>query len=102
MGYFLVALKEGPVHAEEPRLADAHVEFIDSLIERRLVFLGGDFSRPVEGIAAAYVLSCDSIAEAAAIAAEDPYSLHGVYTAETVEWDLVGIDPSLIDPQLAE
>lgn len=102
MGYFLVALKEGPAHAEEPQHAAAHVRFIDSLIERRLVFLGGDFSRPVEGIAAAYVLRCDSIAEAAAIAAEDPYAVHGIYAAETVEWDLVGIDPSLIDPKLAQ
>jgi uncharacterized protein YciI len=102
VGYFLVALKAGPAFDEEPRHAEAHVAFIESLIERRLVFLGGDFSEPVDGIAAAYLLRCDSIEDARAIAAEDPYLLHGVYEAETVEWLLVGIDPGLIDPNLAE
>lgn len=46
------------------------------------------------------MLRCDSIAEAEATAAGDPYSVHGIYEAETVEWDLVGIDPSLIDRTL--
>lgn len=102
MGYFLVVLKAGPASDEERHHADAHVGFIDSLIERRLVFLGGDFSTPVETIGAAYLLRCDSIEEAQAIAAEDPYSTHGVCETETVEWHLVGIDPDLIDPNLVE
>jgi hypothetical protein len=55
--YFLVVLKAGPASDEEPKHADAHVAFIDSLIERRLVFLGGDFSEPVDGIAAAYLFA---------------------------------------------
>jgi uncharacterized protein YciI len=100
MGYFLVALVDGPNAAEEPKHADAHVEFIDSLIEQRLVFLGGDFSAPVGDVGAAYVLRCESIDDAQAIAADDPYSIHGVCEATTVEWNLVGIDPSLIDPKL--
>jgi uncharacterized protein YciI len=97
--YFLVVLKAGPSVDEESHHADAHVEFIDSLIER-LVFLGGDFSEPVDGIAAAYLLRCGSIEEAEAIAAEDPYGIHDVYETETVEWQLVGIDPELIDSSL--
>jgi uncharacterized protein YciI len=100
VGYFLVVLKAAPAVDKEPRHAAAHVEFIDSLIDRQLVFLGGDFSKPVDGIAAAYLLSCDSIAEARAIAAEDPYSVSCVYETETVEWQLVGIDPELIDSNL--
>jgi uncharacterized protein YciI len=100
MGYFLVALKEGPAHADEPRHADAHVEFIDSLIERRLVFLGGDLSEPIDGIDAAYLLRCDSLEEARAIATGDPYAVHDVCEPEVVEWRLVGIDPRLIDPDL--
>ena len=97
-----MALKAGPSVDDEPRHAEAHVAFIESLIERRLVFLGGDFSEPVDGIAAAYLLRCGSIQEASAIAAADPYSLHGVYDTETVEWLLVAIDPGLIDSKLVE
>jgi uncharacterized protein YciI len=100
VGYFLVVLKAGPAVDEEPRHAGAHVGFIDSLIERRLVFLGGDFSTAVDGMSAAYLLRCNSIEEAQAVAAEDPYSIHGVYETETVEWQLVGIDPELIDSNL--
>jgi uncharacterized protein YciI len=100
MGYFLVALRDGPANADEPRHADAHVEFIDSLIERRLVFLGGDLSEPIDGIGGAYLLRCDSLEEARAIATDDPYTVHGVCEPEVVEWRLVGIDPTLIDPSL--
>jgi uncharacterized protein YciI len=102
VGYFLVVLKAGLSVDEEPKHADAHVAFIDSLIERRLVFLGGDFSEPVDGIAAAYLLRCGSIEEAEAVAAEDPYAIHDVYETETVEWQLVGIEPELIDSNLVD
>ena len=100
MGYFLVILKAGPNFDEQPNQSAAHVEFIDSLIERRLVFLGGGFSEPVDGIDAAYLLRCDSLEEAKAIAAEDPYATHGVHEPETVEWHLVAIDPELIESNL--
>jgi uncharacterized protein YciI len=95
-------LKAGLSVDEEPKHADAHVAFIDSLIKRRLVFLGGDFSEPVDGIAAAYLLRCGSIEEAEAVAAEDPYAIYDVDETETVEWQLVGIEPELIDPNLGD
>jgi len=100
VGYFLVLLKAGPQFDEQPHQADAHVEFIDSLIERHLVLLGGGFSDPIDGIDAAYLLRCDSLEEAKAIAADDPYAIHGVHDPDTVEWHLVGIDPELIDSNL--
>jgi hypothetical protein len=50
---------------------------------------------------AAYLLRCGSLGEASSIAAEDPYAIHGVCDTEVVEWRLVGIDPNLIDPNLA-
>jgi uncharacterized protein YciI len=93
-------LADGPNAGEESKHAGAHVEFIDSLIERRLVFLGGDFSKAVGEIGAAYLLRCDSLETAREIAAEDPYSISGVCRQEIVEWRLVGIDPNLIDPNL--
>jgi uncharacterized protein YciI len=49
-----------------------------------------------------YLLRCGSIEEAEAIAAEDPYGIHDVYETETVEWQLVGIDPELIDSSLVD
>lgn len=100
MGYFLVVLKDGPASYDEPKHADAHVRFIDSLIERKLVFLGGDFGPSVNGIGAAYLLRCGSLDEARELAAADPYAVHGVCETETVEWHLVGIDPDLIDSSL--
>jgi uncharacterized protein YciI len=95
-------LKAGLSVDEEPKHADAHVAFIDSLIKRRLTFLGGDFSEPVDGIAAAYLLRCGSIEEAEAVAAEDPYAINDVDETETVEWQLVGIEPELIDSNLGD
>lgn len=100
MGYFLVVLKDGPAVDEEPKHADAHVRFIDSLIERKLVFLGGDFGPAVNGIGGAYLLRCSSLDEARELAVADPYAVHGVCEAERVEWHLVGIDPDLIDSNL--
>jgi hypothetical protein len=34
--------------------------------------------------------------------AEDPYTIHDVCETETVEWQLVGIDPELIDSNLVD
>jgi uncharacterized protein YciI len=93
--YVLVLLTErpdavGPVPDHEP--------FIDLLIERELVMLGG----PAEGgeAAAAYVLRCDSLAEAHEVVAADPLVRSGAMTASVSRWDLVGIDPRLIDRDL--
>ena len=101
MPYFLVTLRPtGEVERLDSHQA-AHERFIDSLIERHLVLLGGDFAEPVEGVDAAYLLHCPSAREARALAGEDPLVREGVFAAEAVEWQLVGIDPEAIDPDLA-
>jgi uncharacterized protein YciI len=96
LGYFLVFLqpvagaKEGPEH--EP--------YVDWLVARNLVLLGGDFEPAVGAADAAYVLRCDTLDEARRIAAEDPLVASGSATAEVVEWQLVGINPDAIEPSL--
>jgi uncharacterized protein YciI len=88
--------------AEAELPEDAHEEFIDSLIARNLVLLGGPFARRVGAATAAYVLYCDSVGAAREIAAADPLAAAGVVTLEFVEWQLVGIDPAAIEPSLAQ
>lgn len=79
-----------------------HESFIDSLIERNLVLMGGTFGNfPVPGVTAAYVLRCSSEAEAAEIVAEDPLVSSGGWTPIIVSWDLVAINTAAIDPGLA-
>jgi uncharacterized protein YciI len=95
--YFLVMLQD--LHTE--RSAD-HEPFIDSLIARNTILLGGGFLDPPRpGIGAAYVLHCAGHAEAAAIVATDPLVRIGAVTATISAWDLVGINTAAIDPDLA-
>jgi hypothetical protein len=67
----------------------------DSLIDRRLVLLGGPL-----GADAAYVLRCTDLAEAEAIVAGDPLVSSGAAVPTITEWALVGVDPRVIDPDL--
>ena len=98
MAYVLVVLREGEQVKQEHAFAAEHEQFIDSLIERNLVLLGGAFATPVGDADAAYLLRCGSIEEARAIVAEDPYVRGQVASPECVEWELVGINPDAIDP----
>jgi uncharacterized protein YciI len=94
----LVLLRNGENAGEEALHAEAHERFIDGLIERHAVLLGGSFAPAAGDVRAAYVLHCGGVEEARAIAAEDPLVAHRVVRAECVEWELVGIDPAAIDP----
>jgi uncharacterized protein YciI len=96
--YVLVLLQNGKNAGEEALHAEAHERFIDGLIERHAVLLGGSFAPAAGDAGAAYVLRCGGLEEARAAAAEDPLVAHGVVRAECVEWELVGIDPDAIDP----
>ena len=98
MAYVLVILREGEQVEQESSFAAEHERFIDSLIERNLVLLGGPFASPVGDADAAYLLRCESVEEARAIAAGDPYARGRVVLPECVEWELVGINPDAIDP----
>jgi uncharacterized protein YciI len=98
--YVLVLMNEIAGAETSPLPEDAHEEFIDSLIARHLVLLGGSFAGRVGSATAAYVLRCDSVKAAREIAAADPVAAAGAATLEFVEWNLVGIDPEAIDPSL--
>jgi uncharacterized protein YciI len=96
--YFLVLLRPGPRHSELARFADGHVEHIDAMAARGVVLLGGDFRGGIDDIEGAYLLHTRTHAEAAAWADRDPFVREGVYTYEIVPWELVGIEPTAIDP----
>jgi uncharacterized protein YciI len=96
--YFLVLLQD----LRTDRTVD-HEPFIDSLIERNLILLGGPFvDEPEAGVESAYVLRCETRAEAEAIVATDPLVSSGAVTATVSTWDLVGINTGAIDPDLVD
>jgi hypothetical protein len=99
--YVLVLVNEVPGAAAAGLPEDAHEGYIDSLIARNLVLLGGSFAGRVGDATAAYVPHCDGMSAAREIAAEDPLAMAGAVKLEFVEWQLVGIDPAAIEPSLA-
>jgi uncharacterized protein YciI len=96
--YVVVFLRRGE-NAQEERYDEAHEAFIDSLISRHAILLGGPFGALLGDVDGAYVLRCGSLDEAREIASEDPLVVHGVSRAECLEWRLVGIDVDAIEPR---
>jgi uncharacterized protein YciI len=94
--YFLVLLQPVAGAAEPPE----HEPYVDSLVSRNVVLLGGDLEPRVAGADGAYVLHCSTLADARRIAGEDPLVTSGSSRAEVVEWQLVGINPDAIEPAL--
>jgi hypothetical protein len=98
--YVLVLLHDpsGGPSADAP----PHEPFIDSLIARNVILLGGTFRPPlVPGVTAAYLLNCGTLTQAHEIVSGDPLIMAGAATATICPWDLVGINPAAIDPALA-
>jgi hypothetical protein len=54
----------------------------------------------VQDARAAYLLRCEDVEEARAIAGRDPLTVHGVMRPPCVQWELVGVNPAAIDPSL--
>ena len=98
MPYVLVILRPGANADDKPLHEEAHERFIDSLIERNLVLLGGGFAEAtVGGADGAYLLRCGSLEEAHELVATDPYVSNDVARASPVVWELVGINTDAID-----
>jgi uncharacterized protein YciI len=95
--YVLVILRGGRNADDDEIYAAEHRRFISSLIKHNLILLGGAFGDVVGDAHAAYVLRCGSVEEARAIAAEDPFAKHDVVRPDCVEWQLVGINPNVIN-----
>lgn len=97
--YVLVLFKAGS-GAETSEVDRQHETFIDGLIRRNQILLGGRWAPPAGPFVAAYLLRCDSLDAAREIIGEDPYFHEGIYQAEVVEWKLVGINPNAIEPEV--
>lgn len=96
MPQYLVLLQ--PVAGAGPQ--PDHEPFVDWLIARNLVVLGGDLAPPPLGVEAAYVLSCASLTEAHDIVARDPLVSSGCMRVDVVEWQLVGVNPDAVEREL--
>jgi hypothetical protein len=77
---------------------EAHEPFIDDLIERNAVLMGGGFGAPVAGVFGAYVLATETYDEAARLAVSDPLVREADVACQVIEWRLVAINPGAIDP----
>jgi hypothetical protein len=75
----------------------AHTEFVDSLIARNLVLLGGELE--LGTVFAAYVLRASPV-DAENIVAEDPLVVAGAARPRLVPWELVGVNPDAVDETL--
>jgi uncharacterized protein YciI len=98
--YVLVVLKPGENRDDYRHHASGHIEFVDNLIKRNRILLGGAFATGAGYADAAYVLRASSIAAAQAIAAADPFVINGVCQLECFEWELIGINPDAVDETL--
>jgi uncharacterized protein YciI len=96
--YFLVLLAPGQNHAAEPQHRAAHIAFIERMEAANIVLLGGEFSSPIDGAQAAYLLHVSSPSEAENWAARDPLVVEEVFQPRVVAWHLVGIAATAIDP----
>ena len=79
-----------------------HEAFVDDLVARGVLLLGGPFESPdAGGPHAAYVLRCEDEAQARALVGADPAVASGPSSADVLPWDLVGINLAAVDPSLA-
>lgn len=97
--YALVLFKPGS-RPEDDGVNRRHEAFIDDLIRRNQVLLGGPWASPHTPFDGAYLLWCDSLVEANEIVGRDPCFRHGCHEPVVVEWDLVGINPGAIEPDI--
>jgi uncharacterized protein YciI len=96
--YFLVTLRARPDGAGAP---EDHEQFVDSLIARNVILLGGRFSTPLDrDVSLAYVLRCDSQQAAEAIVNADPLVRSGRADPTITNWILVAINTAAIDDGL--
>ena len=96
MRYFLVLLTDTGATVEVPQ--GDHERFIEELIARNLILLGGGFGEPAGDVVGAYVLATDSRGEALELAGKDPLVIAGARNCSVVEWELVGINTGALKP----
>ncbi|MFQ5920000.1 MAG: YciI family protein [Thermoplasmata archaeon] len=96
--YYLVLLQPGRA-SSDPRLNAEHEAFIDGLIRRNQILLGGNLL-PRSDLPAGYLLVCGSREQAEELVEGDPYVRQGVFRPQILEWQLVAINPEAVDPGL--
>ena len=77
----------------------AHERFIDELDRANRVVTGGSLKPPSGLLEGAYVLRCESIAEAREVAESDLLVRAGAVRCEVLEWVLVAFNPDAVDPE---
>jgi uncharacterized protein YciI len=90
-------MSPGGKSPSDAELQVEHERFIDELDQTNKVVLGGEWKPAAGGFEAAYLLNCESVEEAQAIASSDPLVRAGAIRCEVVEWELVGMNPDAVD-----
>lgn len=88
-----VLMAPGRNSAADAELQAEHERFIDRLDQADKVLLGGGWQPAAAGFEGAYVVRCESLGEARAIAASDPLVRAESIRCQVVEWELVGMGP---------
>ena len=86
----------GTTPADDVLQAD-HERFIDELDRANTVVTGGSLRPPSDRLDGAYLLRCESLAEAREVAESDPLVRAGAVRFEVLEWVLVAFNPDAID-----
>lgn len=93
MAHFLVLFGRGPIwDPGRPRRTqegwDAHAAFMDDLVRRGVVLLGGPVGESVDEGPAVVLLSAPTAAAAAAVFADDPWHDSVLATERIERWTL--------------
>jgi uncharacterized protein YciI len=93
----LILMSPSGTGSADAELQTEHERFVDELDHASKVVLGGGWEPAAGGFDGAYLVSCDSLEEARAIAASDPLVRADAIRCEVVEWELVGMNPDAVD-----
>jgi uncharacterized protein YciI len=81
--WYLVLSRTLRSDEERDARTQPHLDWLDDLHRNGRALFSG---RTADGAYGIYVLLCDSLDEARALAAEDPYHQHGDREAQVIDW----------------
>ena len=93
----LILLSPSETNPPDTESQMKHERFIDALDEADKVVLGGGWKPSAGGFEGAYLVNCESLDEARAIAVSDPLVRAKAFRCDVVEWVLVGLNPDAVD-----
>lgn len=97
--YYLVLLSIGDNYALMDRYTEDHIRFVDTLISKSILFIGGDLflsggddKNIPSGLTSAYLLKTKNKEEAINFMQQDPFIIHHILTPTLLQWNLIGME----------